>query len=75
MDINLIKREIFDRIEDGSDLTQAHRIWLYNIIEGVTTMMLIRSYISEYGDEKHVDMKELQINDVVQYVFNNHIKM
>ena len=74
MDIDLVKREIFDRIEDGSELSQAHRIWLLDIIEGVTTMMLIRSFISEHSNEKLVDAKELSIDDVVEYVFHNYIK-
>ena len=73
--ITLIKRQLFDRIEDASMLTQAHRIWLLNIIEGVTTTLLIREYTRNcINEEKHVDVKDLQIDEIVEYLFHNFIE-
>ena len=75
MDISLIKRTLFDRIEDGSSLSQASRIWLLNIIEGTTVTFLIRNFVMTYTHcEKLDDVKELLLDDVVDHVFYNFIE-
>ena len=75
-DVSVIKQKLFDRIEDASMLTQAHRMWLLNTIESVTTMVLIRSFITNTRcQEKFVEMRELHVDDVVDYIFYNHIEM
>ena len=75
-DVSVIKQKLFDRIEDASILTQAHRVWLLDTIESITTMVLIRSFITNKGcQEKLVEMREHQVDDVVDYIFYNHIEM
>ena len=75
-DVGVIKQKLFDRIEDASNLTQAHRIWLLNEIESITTMVLIRSFIADNGYyKKFGEMSGLHVDDVVEYVFHNHIEM
>ena len=75
-DIQLVKRKLFDRIEDASDLTQANRIWLLNTIDGLTVTFLIRDYIMTNNCYEELgDVMELQVDEVVDYVFHNYIKM
>ena len=75
-DVSIVKQKLFDRIEDASVLTQDHRVWLIDTIESVTTMFLIRSYISNTQSmEKLAEMRELQLDDIVDYIFYNHIEM
>ena len=75
-DISLVKRKLFDRIEDASDLTQANRIWLLNTIEGLTVTFLIRDYIMTNNCYEELgDVKELHADEVVEYIFHNYIKM
>ena len=75
-DVSVIKQKLFDRIEDASILTQAHRVWLLDTIESITTMVLIRSFITNKEcQEKLVELREHQVDDVVDYIFYNHIEM